>query len=179
MNYRRLICYDLEMCCWSRKEGKGSTTGEIIEIGVAAVNLQDGVITDRSQYYVRPEKDDISEYCTNLTGITQKLLDKQGVPLADAINSMRGKYGHHSVYGAWGRDDRVLQAECEDKGIDMPFYEHLNLSTLFRLQNRMRRKRFGMRKSMEMAGLDFDGTQHSGFDDAYNLARLTLTMFGD
>lgn len=174
MNFRRIVCFDLEMCCWD--DGRDPRTGEIIEIGVAAIDIYEGTITDRSQYYVLPEKDDISDFCTRLTGITQKRLDKQGKPLKEVLESMKERYGHHSIYGAWGRDNLVIRKECEQKGLQMPFYEYLNLKTLFMINNRIKNKRFGMRKAMGMAGLEFEGTQHSGFDDAYNLARLTLTF---
>ena len=30
---------------------------------------------------------------------------------------------------------------------------------------------------MEMAGIEWEGRQHSGYDDAYNLARLARTLF--
>ena len=129
MNHRKITCFDLEMCCWP---GPGSNTGEIIEIGVASIEIPNpdnptGRILDRSQYYVLPEKDEISNYCTDLTGITQAKLNKCGRPLAEVVESMRAKYGHHSIYGAWGRDNLVLQKECSAKGIPMPFYEYLNL----------------------------------------------------
>lgn len=37
MNYNRVVCFDLEMCCWN-ENGVG-TTGEIIEIGLAEIDL--------------------------------------------------------------------------------------------------------------------------------------------
>lgn len=174
MNFRQIKCFDLEMCCWD--DGREPRTGEITEIGVASVDLHDMKIVERSQYYVLPEKDGISEYCTNLTGITQALLNKQGRPLEEVLESMKKKYGHHSIYAAWGRDHNVLFKECEAKGIDKPFYEYLNIKTLFMIHHRIKNKRFGMRKALEMAELEFEGRQHSGADDAYNLARLALTF---
>lgn len=161
------------MCCWD--DGREPRTGEIIEIGVASVDLYEKKIVERSQYYVLPEKDDISDYCTNLTGITQARLNKAGRPLAEVLESLKTKYGRHSIYGAWGRDSDVLRKECADKGLEMPFYEYLNLKTLYMINNRIKNKKFGMRRAMEMAGLEFEGNQHSGADDAYNLARLVLT----
>lgn len=173
MNYRQIKFFDLEMCCWPDREPR---TGEIIEIGVASVDLDRREITDRSQYYVLPEKDDISDYCTNLTGITQKRLDKQGRPLGDVIESMVNKYGKHSIYAAWGRDNHVLRKECEAKGLVMPFYEFVNVKTLFMIHHKIKKGKIGMRAAMERSGLDFIGRQHDGANDAYNLARLALTF---
>lgn len=174
MNFRQIKCFDLEMCCWD--DGRERRTGEIIEIGIASIDLLKKEVVERSQYYVLPEKDDISEYCTNLTGITQKRLDKQGRPLDEVLESMKKKYGRHSIYGAWGRDNLVLQKECMEKGLEMPFYEYFNLKTLYMINRRLKNRHFGMRKAMEISGLEFEGTQHSGADDAYNLARLALTF---
>lgn len=179
MNFRKITCFDLEMTCWN--DGRERRTGEIIEVGVASIQLPGtenpkGCVLERSQYYVLPEKDEISDYCTELTGITQARLNKSGRPLADVLESMKTKYGHHSIYGAWGRDNLVIQKECAEKGISVPFYEFLNLKTLFMINNRIRNKRFGMLKAMEMSGLEFEGDPHSGYSDSYNLARLTLTF---
>lgn len=174
MNYRKITCFDLEMCCWD--DGRNPRTGEIIEIGVASLNLVSKEITSRSQYYVLPEKDEISDFCTELTGITQSRLNKQGRPLADVLESLKAKYGRHSIYAAWGRDNLVLQKECMKKGLEMPFYEFFNLKSLFMMDRRFKNKGLGMRKAMELAGLEFEGNHHSGADDAYNLARLALTF---
>lgn len=170
MNYQQIKCFDLEMCCWD--DGREPRTGEIIEIGIATLNIVTGEIDNISQYYVLPEKDDISPFCTQLTGITQKRLNKQGRPLGEVLESMTKKYGRHSVYGAWGRDNKVLEKECADKGLAMPFYEYLNLKTLFMMSRGIRKGKMGMRKCMEIAGLEFEGNQHSGVVDAFNLARL-------
>lgn len=174
MNYNQIKCFDLEMCCWD--DGRDPRTGEIIEIGIACIDLVKKEIVDRSQYYVLPEKDEVSEFCTQLTGITQSRLDKQGRPLKDVLESMTNKYGRHSIYAAWGRDNMVLQKECTAKGLEMPFYEYFNLKSLFMINRRLKKGKIGMRKSMEIAGLEFEGNQHSGVVDAENLARLALTF---
>lgn len=174
MNYNHIKCFDLEMCCWD--DGRDPRTGEIIEIGIVSIDLVKREIMDRSQYYVLPEKDEISNFCTDLTGITQNRLNKQGRPLQEVLESMKAKYGRHSIYAAWGRDNMVLQKECMAKGLEMPFYEYLNLKTLFFMSRRLKKGKMGMRKCMEIAGLEFEGNQHSGVVDAENLARLALTF---
>ena len=47
MNYTRIVCFDLEMCCWD--DERKARTGEIIEIGVAELDLQSGEIVRRAQ----------------------------------------------------------------------------------------------------------------------------------
>jgi len=51
------------------------------------------------------------------------------------------------------------------------------LATLFRLQRHVNNKRCGQRAAMEMAGVEWEGRQHSGYVDAYNLARLAKKLF--
>ena len=82
MNYQKIVFFDLEMCCWN--EGDKST-GEIIEIGLAEVDLVKMEIIKRAQYYVKPENDEISRFCTELTGITPKTIKRQGRPLSEVL----------------------------------------------------------------------------------------------
>ncbi|CAM3686238.1 3'-5' exonuclease [Vibrio aquimaris] len=175
MNHNRIVCFDLEMCCWN-ENGVG-TTGEIIEIGLAEVNLTQGEIVKRAQYYVKPEQDEISLFCAELTGITPRKIEKQGRPLADVLKSMIKNFGGaNKIYASWGRDDLILAEECQAKGIEMPFRECINLATLYRVQNRLKDKRIGHRAAQEAQNIEWEGRQHSGYVDAYNLAKLALTM---
>ncbi len=175
MNYNRVVCFDLEMCCWN-KDGVG-TTGEIIEIGLAEIDVAAQEIVKRAQYYVKPEKDTISPFCTELTGITPAKIHKQGRPLAEVLKSMIKNFGGpNKIYAAWGRDDLILSRECEDKSLAMPFQEFINLATLYRVQNRLKDRRIGHREAQELKGIDWEGRQHSGYVDAYNLAKLALTL---
>ncbi|SDH11334.1 Inhibitor of the KinA pathway to sporulation, predicted exonuclease [Vibrio xiamenensis] len=175
MNHNRIVCFDLEMCCWN-ENGVG-TTGEIIEVGLAEIDLVKGEIVKRAQYYVRPQHDEVSLFCVELTGITPRKIQKQGRPLASVIQSMIKNFGgSKKIYAAWGRDDRILAKECEQKGIAMPFNEFINLATLYRIQHRLKDKRIGHREAQEALGIDWEGRQHSGYVDAYNLAKLALKL---
>ncbi|HDY8069138.1 TPA: exonuclease domain-containing protein [Vibrio vulnificus] len=176
MNHNRIVCFDLEMCCWN-EDGVGRT-GEIIEIGLAEIDLLKGEIVKRAQYYVKPEHDEVSLFCAELTGITPRKIEKQGRPLAEVIKSMIKNFGgSNKIYASWGRDDRILMQECQEKGIDAPFNEFINIATLYRIQHRLKEKRIGHRAAQEAKGIDWEGRQHSGYVDAYNLAKLALTMF--
>ncbi|MFC1235721.1 exonuclease domain-containing protein [Vibrio sp. F74] len=175
MNYNRVVCFDLEMCCWNN-DGVG-TTGEIIEIGLAEIDLSTQKIVRRAQYYVKPERDQISEFCVELTGITSKTIQKQGRPLEDVFKSMVKYFGGpNKIYAAWGRDDLILKGECMEKGLDVPFHEYLNLATIYRIQNRVKDQRIGHRAAQESKGIEWEGRQHSGYVDAYNLAKLAFTL---
>ncbi len=81
-----------------------------------------------------------------------------------------------SIYAAWGRDDLILKGECMEKGLDVPFHEYLNLATIYRIQNRVKDQRIGHRAAQESKGIEWEGRQHSGYVDAYNLAKLAFTL---
>lgn len=175
MNFQRIVCIDLEMCCWN--DGRNPRTGEIIEIGLAEVDFQTKSIIQRSRYIVKPEADEVSPFCTQLTGLTREDVSK-GVPLSEALSSIVRKYGgSNKIYAAWGRDDYVIKRECDAKGIPYPFKEFLNIATIHRISKMVKNKRYGHVKAMRMEGLEWEGRNHSGYDDAYNLARLVLHMF--
>ncbi|EEY38655.1 hypothetical protein SX4_0820 [Vibrio mimicus SX-4] len=153
------------------------TTGEIIEVGLAEIDLSAGKIVKRAQYFVKPEKDEISLFCAELTGITPRKIEKQGRPLVEVLQSMVKNFGgSNKIYASWGRDDLILINECREKGIPVPFQEFLNLATLYRIQHRLKDKRIGHRAAQESQGIEWEGRQHSGYVDAYNLAKLALTM---
>lgn len=50
----------------------------LLEIGACLVNLESGIIEDRFQCYVRPTRSPkLSQFCVNLTGIRQDVIDRQ------------------------------------------------------------------------------------------------------
>ncbi len=175
MNFNRIVCFDLEMCCWNI-DGKGRT-GEIIEIGLAEIDLTASQIIRRAQYYVKPENDEISPFCTELTGISGQKIAKQGRPLEAVLSSMVKNFGGpNKIYAAWGHDDQILAQECLAKQLDFPIKEYINLATLFRVKHRHKSGRMGQRRALEIAKIEWEGRQHSGYVDAYNLAKLALTL---
>jgi inhibitor of KinA sporulation pathway (predicted exonuclease) len=175
VNCNRVVCFDLEMCCWN-ENGVG-TTGEIIEIGLAEIDVEKGEVVKRAQYFVKPERDEISVFCTELTGITPRRIDKQGRPLALVLKTMVKNFGGaNKIYASWGRDDQILRQECQQKGLELPFKEFINLSTLYRIRHRFKDKRIGHREAQENVGIAWEGRQHSGYVDAYNLAKLAISM---
>lgn len=172
VDYRSLICFDLEMCCWEDRP-----TGEIIAIGAVKLDLFSGLIADRIHYLIKPEQDEISEFCTQLTGITPAMARKQGRPLAAVLDSVRKRMGgHQKVYASWGDDAAVLTAECQRKAIETPISQSLNIAMLYMLHMRHHGRRLGLRKAMAQSGLTFQGTAHNPLVDSENLAHLVTHL---
>ncbi len=69
--------------------------------------------------------------------------------------------------------------ECERKDIEYPFNDsYVNVSVLYAFMNCLSLGT-GMEKALAEYGMEFEGTQHRAKDDAFNLGRLVLKMFGE
>lgn len=168
-----IVIFDLEMCCWD--DGRTPNTGEIIEIGLVQVNTKTLEITKVAQYYVKPERDEISEFCTKLTGITASKIKKQGRPLGEVMASVNKNFGSSGkIFSAWGQDDSVLIEELKEKSIDFQMGDYINAASMIRLLTG--KDRNSQLQAMADHGLEFEGNQHSGVDDARNLARLYIEV---
>ena len=171
-DYSVIACFDMEMTCW-RKDQHHKTTGEIISIGVAELCLNTGKILRESHYYVKPEVDKVSDFCQELTGITQKFVDNQGRPLEQVLESIKGRYGGaKKLYAAWGQDGDILREECSAKGISSPIENHINVAQIYMARKRHKGGRVSMKKAMTESGICFDGKQHNALVDVIALARV-------
>jgi inhibitor of KinA sporulation pathway (predicted exonuclease) len=171
-DYTKVVCFDLEMCCWDDRE-KG--TGEVISIGLAELCLTTGKILRTAEHIVKPENDLVSEFCTKLTGLTQERVDTQGKPLEMVLESIKNKFGGaHKTYVAWGNDAAILDEECTTKDFFSPFTNSINAALVFMVKHRHNGGRLSMVKAMDQYDLQFEGKQHNAMVDAKNLARLII-----
>jgi len=179
--FNKISIIDLEATCWEDKE-KQWRYSEIIEIGCALIDVQKAEIIDNRSIYVFPTQQvgmPISEYCTKLTGITTNLLMKRGKTLIEAIAELKKHYPTGKTWMSWGAyDQNQLLKECKAKSIEFPFRMgyHVNAKNLFGLVRKDKGKSVGLAKAMELFDLKFEGRQHSGKDDAYNIARVVCKL---
>lgn len=177
MDCSRINCFDLEMCCWEDSK----LTGEIISIGIVDLCLKTGKIRKEGHYYVRPDHDEVSAYCTELTGITRRHIEKQGRPLGAVMDSVRAQFGGaQRIYTAWGTDAEVVRKESIVKGFDSPIINSVNAALMYNLKKRHSGRPRGMLKAMADNGLVFEGRQHNALVDSRNLAGLIVAskLFG-
>ena len=74
---------------------------------------------------------------------------------------------------SWGAYDiRQITADCGKHGLEVPavFERHLNLKALFAGLRDCRP--CGMRKALNILGLELKGLHHRGIDDALNISRI-------
>jgi len=160
---------DLEATCW--EEGSLMRC-EIIEVGVVELNVVSGAIGRKTSMIVKPEKSEVSEYCTKITGITPAQA-AAGIPIDIACLRLRKEFaGRERIWASWGDFDRAqLERQCNEYGVPYPLSRaHINILAL---ANAKWRRRFdSVPEALELIEEKFQGRQHAGADDAYNEAKI-------
>lgn len=169
----QVIVVDVESTCWEGKPPQGQRS-EIIEVGIALLDAATGAPLEKRSVLVRPQVSEISDFCTELTTITPRMVEDEGITLAEACRLLKKEYESKSrMWASWGDyDRRQFQRDCEAKGIGYPFGPgHLNVKTLFALL-RGEGRECGMARALEVLGIELEGTHHRGGDDAWNIAKI-------
>lgn len=123
------VVADLEYTSWdgapARHWGGPGEFREIVQIG-AVKATRNGHLreTDALMVLVRPTLNPVlSDYFTDLTGITNADVARAGVPIAAALARFVEFAGALPIL-THGPDDRVIAEECAKKSIDNPFADH-------------------------------------------------------
>jgi inhibitor of KinA sporulation pathway (predicted exonuclease) len=122
---------------------------------------------------VKPTYSTVSEFCTNLTTLTQEYVDS-GVSFSDACSILANEYDTKMyVWASYGNYDRnQFEIQCERENVQYPFsYSHINVKILFALVNSLRGQ-VGMTDALKILNIPLKGTHHRGGDDAQNIAQI-------
>lgn len=172
-NRKEYIVIDLEMTC-EKPRPKGYKP-EIIEIGMVFMT-HDGEIKKKEQILVRPKHNSISEFCTELTGYTENVLKKEGVPYEEACRKIMKLGTQNKTIVAWGEDWNQFLMESEWKNCDYPLSNSfVNLSLIHSILLKTKEK-VSLENALEFWGIEAEGTLHTGVDDAYNTALILKKM---
>jgi inhibitor of KinA sporulation pathway (predicted exonuclease) len=173
---------DVEATCWDGQPPPGSVN-EIIEIGLTVVDVSAGRRVSRNRILVRPVRSTVSDFCTELTGLTQAEVE-QGVTFAEACRILVEEYGAgERPWASWGEyDRRQFARQSQADAVAYPFGRptertHTNAKAVFTEAYGLRRKP-GMAHALQIAGLPLEGRHHRGEDDAWNIAALVLDLVG-
>jgi len=178
---------DVEATCWDGSGRPEGQTSEIIEIGVCTFDVRAKTRGRKRALLVTPEHSEVSDFCTALTGHTQERLEEEGVALADACDLLREQYkSDRRPWASWGDYDRDLfRRQCSwpnGPRFRVPTYPfghwHMNLRLLFSLGAKLDHEAT-LREALELKGYQFEGRQHNGADDAWNIARLLKDVLKD
>ncbi|XP_053712565.1 ERI1 exoribonuclease 2 [Synchiropus splendidus] len=196
-----LIVIDFESTCWREKN---NLSQEIIEFPAVLLNTSTGEVESEFHTYVQPqERPLLSDFCTELTGITQAQVEA-GIPLRICLSQFsrwlqklqlqmgvafpsKEKRAPPSsdaklcTFLTWSDWDLgvCLQYECKRKQIHKPdvLNSWIDLRSTYRLF--YNRKPKGLNGALQDLGIQFAGREHSGLDDARNTAQLAWRMMRD
>jgi inhibitor of KinA sporulation pathway (predicted exonuclease) len=171
----KIVVVDLETTCWEKRER--DQIMEVIEMGVCLLDIRSGEITDRQSILNRPVYSVVTEFCTKLTTLTQKVVEN-GIGFREACLKLEDEYQTKTrIWASYGDfDRRQFERECRLKNVPYPFgSRHINVKTLFAIKHRLAEE-IGIDKALALLGMELIGTHHRGVDDAYNAARILCTL---
>jgi len=172
------LVIDLEATCWKGRPPKGMHN-EIIEIGISGVNFKTKEVVLKDTIIVKPEHSEISDFCTELTTLTQEFIDEHGVSFAEACEILEKKYkSRDRIWFSWGMYDKnQFERDCKLKGVRNPFHRtHFNIKPMFSFTYGIGTD-LGVSQALKHMKMSFEGTAHRGGDDAYNVARIINKMY--
>jgi len=163
------IALDLEM--------NDTPDKSIIQIGACTFIVETGEIVSTFDTYIF-QNEQISDYITKLTGITQDNVDL-GYPIKEAYEML---LSYVNIIGVtkfplvtWGAGDLPLLKVQVNNGIDWKLGRtEMNAKNLFQAWREANGKstQGGLSRAMTNFGLNFIGRKHNAKDDAVNTARI-------
>lgn len=167
-NLSKIIVVDVEATCEKNKQ----TESEIIQVGVAELNLAYKSIDSTCNFYIKNIYEPITPFCTELTGITQEHLDANGTDFDSVCYALKSRFLPYT-WASWGDYDRtIFEKNCARKYVPYPFGKtHINVKNLFALKYGLE-KECGMHEALDILQLPLIGTHHNAVDDAYNIAKI-------
>ncbi len=168
----QIIVVDVESTCWQGAPPAGQES-EIIEIGICILDVASGERLEKRSILVKPERSKVSDFCTQLTTLTQEEVDK-GLDFPNACSILRNKYSAKDrVWASYGDyDRRQFEKQCQARKLIYPFgFSHINVKNLFAMIHAFSEE-VSMDTALELLGLPLEGTHHRGADDAWNIAGI-------
>ncbi|KAL4239588.1 ERI1 exoribonuclease 2 [Mactra antiquata] len=196
--FKYLIVIDFESTCW---ENAKFNTQEIIEFPAVLLNTETGEIESEFHHYVQPQEHPVlSQFCTKLTGITQDKVE-DGVPIflclkrfcqwLNKLYTEKGITCHgtettssiqpNTTCATWSDWDLgvCLHYECKRKQLTKPLQMNVWIDLRATYRRFYDRKPNGLNGALQDLGIEFQGREHSGIDDARNTAKLAYRMIRD
>lgn len=173
---------DVESTCWEPPECQGpNEISEIIEIGIAVVDVTNLKVVRNASILIKPQKSKVSNFCTKLTTLTQAQVDT-GITFQQAMTKLRFDFlSEQRTFVSWGDYDRkMFERNCNVYNVPYPFGpRHMNLKNSFALFHQLS-KEPGMDQALQLINLPLNGVHHRGIDDSANIANIfihTMSQF--
>lgn len=159
-------------------------SGKICQIGAVVGDTKTGEITHRLRIYVNPGEP-IAPFITELCGITQDKIDKEGIALDDAYTQLKDFHRTHSEFMnpvTWGGgDSEYILNQLSDKAKEDWCFgrrwidaKTLVVSQMIAKENAVYSG--GLGSAMKRFNMKFQGRKHDAQDDAENTWRIYYQM---
>ncbi|MEU4659927.1 3'-5' exonuclease [Streptomyces sp. NPDC023723] len=156
---------------------------EIIEIGLTVVDLRARRRVARHRPLVRPARSEVSPFRTGPTGLTRAAV-RTGASFAEACRTLAREHdAGRRPWTSWGGYDRRQSVrQCRGAAVPGPFgtapeRARTHAKAVCTEVYGLRRKP-GLARAPEIAGLPLEGRRHRGGEDARNIAALVLDLAG-
>ncbi|XP_049617174.1 3'-5' exoribonuclease 1 [Syngnathus scovelli] len=186
--YDYICVVDFEATC--EEDNPPDFLHEIIEFPMVLISTHTLEIVGTFQEYVKPQLyPTLSDFCVNLTGITQDKVDaakpfpavlKQVVKwLAERELGTKYKYTFLTD-GAWDMS-KFLNIQCRVSQLRYPKFARkwINIRKSYGNFYKVPRTQTKLSTMLDNLGLQYEGRPHSGLDDSRNIARVALRMLQD
>lgn len=173
------LIIDVESTCWDNKEEQKNQINEVIEIGYAIV--ENNKIIENGDIYVKPQYSTISKFCTQLTGITQEKVEKEGVLPKEAYARLNKLFSKVSKWGSYGNYDKnILTTNSQLYKLKLNMPEHFNIRLLASKKYYNGSDPYAAPSNpkdvLQKLKMPWEGRNHNGKDDALNIAKLYLKI---
>ncbi|WP_235298985.1 3'-5' exonuclease [Portibacter marinus] len=167
------IVFDLEATCWLGRPPQGIT--EIIEIGAVKYNGY-GEQLGKFSKFIRPTVNPVlSPFCKKLTSISQENVDRSHTfeRVIEEFMDWVDIYEDDYLLCSWGKFDKtLLRNDCILHKVETDWLEsHIDIKKQYH-RYKGSKNEYGLKKSLRMEGLDFDGVEHRAISDAENTGKL-------
>lgn len=172
------------MLCWSDGRKSDGLQNHIIQIGIVEVDAlaQTPKITREESLLIRPidKNFEVSDYCTELTGITRAQLISKGRYFPDVMRSIKKSWApQNKMTQAWGSDFEPIASHCTEYSVPNPWVDGISdFGMIYRAAYGFKHKT-SLEQALYTSGLTFQGKPHDALNDAKNLAFLAIDMMGD
>lgn len=174
-----IVVFDLEWTAWEGSKARDwSGPGEemeIVQIGAVKLDGACGLAeTGGFEVLVRPHiNPGLSDYFTGLTGITQAMVERDGIAFADALAGFAAFVGADTdAVLSFGMDPDVLAANCRLNHVAFPFAPDLfrNVAPALAAALDAAAGSFSSSELPRLAGFAAPGAAHNAIGDARAIA---------
>lgn len=184
--FKHFLVLDFEANC---ENGKKIEPQEIIEFPCLLVDAQSFQVVDTFHKYIKPVgHPQITAFCTELTGITQDMLEScpaWSEVLSQFVtwyqnNNLTPETATFATCGLWDFAT-CLPGQCSFSGTTIPTMLDVSQSgafvnVKFSYQKHMGKYGKGITEMQKELGLEFEGKLHSGIDDCRNILKIMQVL---